>query len=139
VADHDLVGADAPRDGDTVVAVFRLINQVRRRVLIIPFHQEAGGPARPQGGLAGEADTAAGAFIVHDVGVVVEAVVPEQQGLVHLAVDLQRHDAIALAGGGCFELGDPFFEIGAAARTAEIGCTGGSVRITAQEYAGGSK
>jgi hypothetical protein len=71
-------------------------------------------------GLALEAEDRADGVVVHDIDVGLVAIVPEQQALRDVAVDLQANDAVALAGGGGLKLGDAFFKIAAAA-AAEIG------------------
>ncbi len=81
----------------------------------------AGLPVRADLRFAAEAEAGARVVVGDLVDVILEAVVPEDQLFVDLAVDLERDLAVALAGRRRLELGDALFEVGTAI-SPEIRC-----------------
>jgi hypothetical protein len=70
-------------------------------------------------------------IVIDHVDVLLSAVVPEERGAIHLAVECYRYLLIALADGGGLELGDALFKIGAAI-SAKVGSFDGLVCERAQ-------
>ncbi|NJR43192.1 MAG: hypothetical protein HC767_11600, partial [Akkermansiaceae bacterium] len=81
------------------------------------FDLEASRPAGLDLRITAEAEARTGSIIVNNESVAIDTVVPDQKGLVNLAIDLKGNDAIALASSRGFEFGNTLFQVGAAAAT----------------------